>query len=262
MSISIHGLLVRVVRRGCVFLLAGFAMAVSAVSFAAETGMVREVYACSYVDGKDKDDLLAAKDYMVKQMDKVGLKPTQTFIWTPWKASVDFDVLWFTNHENLNAFGREADAMLGSGVNDAVEARFAEVVDCGVSALAFRRTIYDGGSFKAPENGPVVIRSSRCTLKHNQGMDQVEDFVSHLKGVLDNTGLHESYLAFMSTPMLGGPGGVDLFLYAVNDSVSSYTERMTEIYTTEAGQMLGRHFNQVMDCDTSLWMGERIISGE
>ena len=50
---------------------------------------VAETFACNYKDGKDFDDKMKARDYMVAQIEKAGLKKvpgyhmTQTKAWPP-----------------------------------------------------------------------------------------------------------------------------------------------------------------------------------
>ena len=80
---------------------------------AAETGPVREFYACNYQEGKGFDDLMSVRDLLVEEIAKIGsadLSNTVTFLWTPYKTATDWDFLWFNLHENMNAMGRALDA--------------------------------------------------------------------------------------------------------------------------------------------------------
>ena len=47
---------------------------------------VMETYACMFNPGKDMDDLMAARDYYVKQAEKAGIKLGDEFVWTPIKV--------------------------------------------------------------------------------------------------------------------------------------------------------------------------------
>ena len=68
--------------------------------------------------------------------------------------------------------------------------------------------------------------------------------------------------AFMADPITSGPDTPDLYLFSLNPSVTAWSQFVSEMSTNPAGQMLGRHFNTVMDCNMSMWNGQWMIAPE
>jgi len=48
-------------------------------------------------------------------------------------------------------------------------------------------------------------------------------------------------------------------MYGVHHNMAEYAARTTEIQTSENWSMLRRHFQQVLECKTSLWNGMRVV---
>ena len=82
-------------------------LAISPLAAAADAPMVRDVFACTFNDGKDMGDLMAARDFYLKQMEKAGQEPAMAFVWTPIKANVAVDFFWANNNENLMDYARQ-----------------------------------------------------------------------------------------------------------------------------------------------------------
>ena len=246
-------------KRSVSLLLVGLFSIAGSFAQAAETGEMREAYVCNYINGADKDDLMKARDNLEKTLDKLGIKQN-TFLWEPMTGtSGEIDFLWFNNYENLNAFGTTGDTYWGSTEGPAAQAKFDEIIEC-TSSLSSRQEIFNSGTLGA--NPPVTINVSSCQLNHGQTMNRsVPDFVTHLQDVLGSMDEYENFMAYMMVPMLSQTD-VDLRFVAVHNSTSDYSAAMTALLTTEAGQMLGRHFRTVFDCKSSLWSGERIMSSD
>ena len=105
---------------------------------AAETGPVAEVFACTFRDGGDMGDVDRSTEFFKQQIAGSGneaLKNLNAYVWTPFKANTPFDVLWFSFHANLNAFGTVADWMAASD-GQAVLASYNESTDCASSLYA------------------------------------------------------------------------------------------------------------------------------
>ncbi|MCZ6860998.1 MAG: hypothetical protein O7I42_12120 [Alphaproteobacteria bacterium] len=96
----------------------------------APPSVLLETFACSYHDGKDMDDLLAARDYMVKQADKAGVSLAPSYVWSRFKGGPDLDTIWFTVHEDLTAFAAESEAFGAAPELAGVNARFGTVASC------------------------------------------------------------------------------------------------------------------------------------
>lgn len=219
---------------------------------------VREIYACSYVNGADRDDLMKARDALVRQSETIGLGGMTSFLWTPNKVqNFERDFLWFNNFEDLNAYAKAADAYATTDAGRSVAARFDEIVECS-SSLAEIEQVFDGGTdFGGP--GPIVVESFGCYL--HEGMDAVaaRDLVTHYKRVLEQSNGYATHLFYAVTPMLGSRDSFDRVYFGVHENLQTWAARTTAMQTSEAGAMFARHAEQVVDCSSALWWGERIV---
>ncbi|MFB3106552.1 MAG: hypothetical protein ACE1ZA_16740 [Pseudomonadales bacterium] len=235
---------------------------VAALGFTFATGGyaqadVREVFVCNFIDGKDMDDVMSARDFYVRQAEKAGLEIPTSFVWTPFKGSFNYDVLWFSNYTDLSAFGAYTDAFAASSEMTAVDERFETVLDCR-SGIAMRETVFDGGE-PPVANPPAFISSSACTYRSGMAQADLGDLWGHLNDVLNELGTHTDFVFYSGIPFTSNPNSPDLRLYGVHDSASAWAGRAEAIRGSEAGQSLGRHFNAVLDCDNSLWIAQRVI---
>lgn len=218
---------------------------------------VREVYNCKFINGAGMKELMSARDYLVEQSAKVGLGDLEAFIWTPYKVSgYSGDFLWFSNHADLAAFGTAANTYTTSKEGQAVQARFDKIVECDTS-VSMREQIYTG-SEELNITPPALISSFACKLKHGQTMAHMRDLISHYGSVLDAGGAHKQFLAFMDVPMVSSTDN-DLFVYEVHQNVPTWASRTQAMQSSAAGQMFGRHANQVLDCTSALWWGQRVV---
>ncbi len=218
---------------------------------------VREVFRCSFIDGADMDDLMKARDYLVQQSEKLGLTDMTAFVWTPYKVDgFNDDFLWFSTHADMAAFAKAGDTYAKSPEGQAVQARFDKIVECNTS-MSTREQIYTG-SEEMTITPPALIASFACKLNHGQNMGHVQDLISHYKGVLDASGMHEQFIAFMDVPVMSSTDN-DLYVYGVHPDLATWAARGAAMQSSEAGQMLGRHAQQVMDCNNALWWGQRVV---
>jgi hypothetical protein len=216
---------------------------------------ILEAFQCSFIAGKDRDDLMAARDYYLKQAQKAGIEPESAYVWWLYKGQVPFDFVWFNLHANLGAFGASADQGAASSEMAGVRDRFYSVANCssGISVVmpVFQRV--------APgEAAPNLISSSACQLRRGAGPDDVDDLRGHINDVMTSMGDNSPLFAFMIDPITGGPNAADVFLVAVSDSVSGWTTFAGGL-GTPAGAQLGRHLNSVLECELSLWNGEQVV---
>ena len=221
---------------------------------------VLDSYQCVYQPGKDIDDLMSARDFYVKQAAKGNYKTPTAYLWQLAKGSAPVDVVWFDLHENLGAFAASTDAATASAEIAVANARFEEVFTCQ-SGVASVQTIYQR---EVPEldAGPGFIASSACMLKHGQSQQNVADLVRHIAGVMEGMGDKAPAGAFIADPITSGPDTPDLYLFSLNPSVTAWSQLVGEMTTNPAGQMLGRHFNTVLDCNMSMWSGQWMIAPE
>jgi len=217
---------------------------------------IREVFMCNYLDGKDLEDVMSARDFYVKQANKAGIEIPTSFVWTPYKTTATRDLLWFSNHENLAAFAATADAQAASAEMAGVQARFDSVVKCN-NAIGTRNLIFDGGSLNVTP--PVVITSKSCNLKPGVRAADLEDLWSHIRATLGGMDAYKNGVFYSYTPITTSSSTPDLYLYGVSDTVTDWANKRAAFGASEAGAALGRHFQAVMDCNNSLWMGQQVI---
>ena len=147
-----------------------------------------------------------------------------------------------------------------ANVVQASNERFESVITCqsGVSyfrPLHERKSAGDGDSM-------AFITSSACNLKHGQGQANVADLTRHISGVMKGMGENSPSAAYAGSPISSGPDSPDLYMFAVHDNVKAYSKFVNALTSSDAGQMLGRHFNTVLDCNTSMWTSTQVVGGE
>lgn len=232
----------------------------SPISLAAEMPPppgVLDSYQCVYQPGKNIDDLMAARDYYVKQAAKAGFATPPAYIWELAKGDAPIDVVWFDIHENLGAFAASADAAAGSAEIAASNERFDTVVKCQ-SGIGSVRPIFQRGE-PDPNAGPSFVTSSACRLKHGQNQQNVGDLVRHIGGVMEGMGDKAPAASFIGDPITSGPNTPDYYIFSFSPNATAWSEFVRTLVTNPAGQMLGRHFNTVMDCNMSMWTGQWVI---
>ncbi len=221
---------------------------------------VREVFVCNLLDGSDMDDVMAARDFYLKQAAKAGYETPEAFLWTPFKSFSEIDFLWFNNYASMAEFGALSDQAAASSEMTAVFDRFNQISECR-SGLSTRDLIFDGGEPAVP-NPPALIHSSGCNLQHGSRMDDLGDLTSHIKGVLGSVGGYEDYLLYQGTPVTPGPNTPDVRFYSVHDNAADWATRREALQGSTGGPGLLRHFNSVLDCTTSLWNGQRVVPAQ
>ena len=217
---------------------------------------VREVFVCDYLDGKDLADVMSARDFYLKQAKKAGIEAPESFVWTPYKASVDFDLLWFSNYDSMASFAAQADAGAASPEMTAVQARFDTVVKCD-SSLGMRNVIFDGGELAVTP--PAIITSNACNLQHGVSRDNLEDLWDHVRQVLGGKDEYKNGIFYSFTPVTTSARTPDLFLYGVSDTVTDWASKRGAFAGSEDGPALARHFEATLDCNNSLWFGQPVI---
>ena len=228
------------------------------VATSAETETVRQVFACNLKDGADMDDIMAARDVLVDVTNSIeGVDNVPAFIWTPFKGNFTWDMLWFDNFENLNAWGAAVDTMAAAPAASRIDAAFAPLVDCD-SNLSLRETIYEGGE-PMQGNGQALIASSACRLTPGKNINDVRAVLDTVRSTLDELGTHKSFIGYMGVPLTNS-SDMDLYFYGVHPDASTYSSRYTAIQTSSAGQAMGAEFNEVLNCQNSLWWGQAVVT--
>lgn len=233
---------------------------VAAQAADAPASVVLESFACNYHDGKDIDDLLAARDYMVKQADKAGVSLAPSYVWSQFKGGPGLDHIWFTVHESLNAFAAESEAFGSAPELAGVNARFGTVASCE-SNIAMARPIFQGSEAEPP-GGPAFISSNACMFRPGADASSLGDLENHINGVLGGISAYNSTTVISATPFTSGPNSADLYIFAINENQSAWAAGVTAFQASAGGPGLGRHFDSVLDCDTALWFSQQVVGGE
>ena len=221
---------------------------------------IREVFVCNYKEGKGMQDVMDARDFYVEQAKKAKMDTPPAFVWTPWKAFTGIDLLWFNVHEDFAAFAANADAGAGSEEMAAVGARFESVATCQ-SGLLSREVVFDGGEFEI-ENPPAVISSNACMMRDGVDRSDVDDLFGHARSVLGSIDDFKNHIVFASTPITPSADTPDLFIYAVHESATAMANKQAAFMASDSGPLLAKHFNATLDCGSSFWIGQPVITND
>ena len=232
---------------------------IAPIAMAADEPIVREIYACSFNEGKDMGDLMAARDFYLKQMEKAGLDAAVAFVWTPYKAAAGFDFLWANNQASVLEFATSSDAYLESPEGQAAAARFDSVASCS-SYLAMRRQLYQAeGEMTLGSNG-AVINTLACNYRSGRGPDDLIDLNSHITEVMDSLDLDGGGAGYVSVPSVGsGPNTRDVYFYGVASSTEAWARRNMALQASPGAASLGRHFGAMLECSSALFFGQRVV---
>lgn len=227
----------------------------------APQSVVLESFACNYHDGKDMDDLLAARDYMVKQADKAGVSLAPGYVWSSFKGGPGLDHIWFSVHQSLAEFAAESEAFGSVPELAGVNARFDAVASCE-SNLAMARPIFQGSQAPGPSAEPAFISSNACMFRPGVDASALPDLESHINDVLGGMSEYNSTTLFSAMPMTQGPNSADIYLFGINGSQSAWAAGVTAFRSTPASQALGRHFASLLNCSSSLWFSQQVVGGD
>ncbi len=219
---------------------------------------VLETWTCSYNAGKDIDDVLAARDYYVKQAAKAGVDIGPTYLWSLIKGDLPFDIVWLAPHQNLGAYAALSDAQAAAPELSDVTARFYSAATCtprlGTTRFVFQREVPDRGDATA------IVTAFACGVREGVTPVGITDLEGHIAGVLGGMEDNAPSAVFSLTPTTGGANTPDWLLFSVFDSMTSWANFVGGLFSSDAGQQLVRHFNAVADCDQAIWSSQRTIA--
>ncbi len=220
---------------------------------------IGETWACTYKEGKDFDDKLKARDYMVTQIEKAGLTKVPGYHMTQIKGMAPVDTLWMDVHPSLEAFGANSVAWDDSGIGAGVQARFDEIEDCtaGLSAL---RAIHQQDAGNGGDDGESLVVTLACNYKEGKGPQQIDDLTDHMGAVMAGIGADAPGFSFLRTPITRGADFPDLFLSSVFDDMAHWTRYVGQLIGTDAGQTMRNHMDMVVDCNISMWSSQQVVT--
>lgn len=235
------------------------ALAIAPLASAADAPMVREVFLCDFNDGKDMGDLMSARDFYLKQMEKAGLEVNAAYVWTPYKAGTGFDFVWANNNDSLMAFARGSDAFNASAEGQAAMDRFESVATCSSHLSNRQQTFQAEGELNPGPNG-AVINAFACNYRRGHGPDDLGDLVGHVSEVVGSLDLTDGAVGYVSVPGVGaGPDAPDVLFYGVNGSLENWAARSMAFQASPDSASLIRHLNTITDCNAALFYGQRVV---
>ena len=226
---------------------------------AADTGAVREFYACNFQDGKGMDDLMTIRDVIAKEVENsndADLSNQVSFLWTPVKTNGQRDFVWFDMHASLNAMGRAAKAFESSEAGAKVAELAAETVQCA-AGIVTHDTIYQGSELPSGE-GPVLVESYRCELHPGKTVADAQRVVESWRGVIDDLNGFDNFVGYMQTPVVSQLSA-DLYYFLVHSDLAQYAAHTSTYRTSKGGMEVDSRFNEVHRCESSLWAGEVVV---
>jgi hypothetical protein len=215
-----------------------------------------ESFMCSFIDGKDRDDLNSAIEYHLKQAEKAGIATPPAYLWTKVKGNAPVDMVWHNAYESMAAFAAQLDAEAASSEMTAVNERYLSVVDC-TPMLGRVSAIQQRGETNGGEGNFVVAYACRT----HQAPDRAAfgDLHRHISGVTGAMGDTAPIATYAIAPVTSDPDGPNAVYFNVFENLTHWAAFDGQLAGSESGQMLLRHFGTMMSCSTNMWASEQVI---
>lgn len=221
---------------------------------------ILENWSCTYKPGKDRDDLMATRDYMVRQAAKAEMALADSYVWHSYKGGPDLDHIWFNVHDNLEAFAATSTAFGAAPEMSGVSDRFDAVADCQ-SNVSTVRAVFQGADVNEDDDsgGTAFVASSACMLNGGVSEADIVDLENHIRGVLGSVDEYSNATVFFASPMTNSPNGSDMYVFGVHESLNSYAAASRGFQSSPGRDSLVRHFNGMMDCSSAWWSSEQVV---
>jgi hypothetical protein len=220
-----------------------------------ETPAVAEVFACTYLDGKNWSDVeRAAKSYNAG-LKKVGngLEEIRSFAWFPYRGNVQFDFLWSTNNPNLNEMARTSMLFQASEEGQISGALFDAVVDCD-SGIAFQEQILEAKEQLDLSDG-YIIESYVCSIKPGKDMGDIRKAIKKWHAYVTKIGNDGPVV--MRTLQIGN-FPFDLSYFIVHKDLAAYASSSTNYLTSKGAEATQAALDAVQTCKGTLWRGQQM----
>lgn len=220
-----------------------------------ETPAVAELFACTYLDGKDWSDVeKVAKSYnaVLKRLGN-GLEELRSYAWTPYRGNVPFDFLWSTNSPNLNEMARRSMIYDASEEGQAADALWETVVDCQ-SGLVFQEVILEAKTQPDLSKG-YIIESYTCSIKPGKDMGDIRKAIKTWHAYVTKIGNDGPVV--MRTLRVGNYP-FDLAYFIVHQDLAAYASSSTNYLTSKGAKATQDAFDAVQTCSGTLWRGQQM----
>ncbi len=213
-----------------------------------------EMWACSFRDGKDQEDMNDAYEYFAEEPGPAKYAAFQLNPFMVGNRTENFDFIYVGVWESGSEMGSHMTTYVGAD-SDANEA-WDDTVDC--TSLMFASTRIQGPSQN--DNGDFVLTISDCNVEHNNSSDQAVGAISRFNDYRVANGVDIGTIVWF--PVYGG-GNAEFDFKLVNvftgtqhlgDSFSWYAD--SQAFNVEGPMMRG-----VVDCDEArLYTGTTIMN--
>ena len=230
---------------------------------AADTGMVSEVFACTFKEGKDWEDLEEVTAKFAAILDKIGGDATNfnAYVWEPYRGNVEFSYLWAGYFENLRALGDNWQAVTDSGMEDEVNEIWGELETCR-SALTTSALIYDSPDHPqqvSTSDSKAMLESFRCKLQPGKTMDDLMDAIDTWHEHAQDLGL--PFDVFMRTPIVSG-SPITHSYFVTHADASAYGRNISAWRTHPNTAGIDAMLAEVQSCTNTLWRSWRVIEAK
>lgn len=231
-------------------------------AYAAEPQVVAG-FGCNFNPGKGLADLEAVTAYYVANRAKIAspaLQKMRSVIWQPLLGSVDVDFVWFDSNLTFNEWGEVTDAISGSEVGAAVQAKFDEAITCPGSGLSINQELFRTEKQFA-QDGSVVIESFRCNLHAGKTMADSDSAIAAWKPVFDKAVASIGAASYVArrVPAVSGTG-FDLSYLAVWDDASTYAKANTAFAADPDSAKSDALFAAAHTCQNALFTGRVMVA--
>ncbi len=214
-----------------------------------------ESFLCTYVSGKDRDDLDSATEYYLKQAERAGISPPPAYLWTKIKGTGG-DLIWHNVYESVQAMAAQLDTTGASSEMAGVLPRYDTVASCmpmaGRVTTVHQRDEEDG-------SGAAFVVSYACNTRGAANAAAMSDLNSHIGGVLGAMGDASPVATYAITPITTDMSGPNAVYFNIFDSASHWAAFDGALNGSGSGQMLARHFTSMLQCSTNMWASEQVV---
>ncbi|MCZ6640920.1 MAG: hypothetical protein O7F71_05045 [Gammaproteobacteria bacterium] len=239
-----------------------FLVFISITALAADSPPIVEAYGCNFVDGKGMADLDAVAEYYASNRSKIDspeLQKLRSVVWTPFRGSVDVDLVWFNSNVTLNEWGSLTDAYESSSVGRDIQAKFDAVALCETSGLYTNEVLLRTDKQFEQDDG-VMIESFRCEYRPGQGVVDSDAAIAAWKPVFEKAVSATNSAAFVARrqPIISG-SGFDLGYLVVWDDATAYAEGNSAYRADPDSAEADGLFAAAHRCRSALFNGRIIV---
>ena len=215
-----------------------------------------EIYACSYNEGKGREDWDAAAKMFNEWADDEGLDDYSAWTLAPFYSGPeqDFDVLWLGVSPSGNAMGQTQDKWIATGGD--VNAAFGEATTCGAHGGYAAIELKEPPERENPDQ--LIMTFSDCTLSDGVTVEDVMPAMNAWADAREETGSKAGHWALF--PAYGGGGETFDFKYIA--AWESFADMGTDFDTWgEVNDKAGEGFAGKVSCDSSrVYVASRVRS--